>query len=329
MMLDDRGQEQAFIMEESASDIPGDMDEASRLRERLFLAPHDTGAMIRLAALREASGDLPGAIDLYQRAVRTDPYNAETLLSLARLWAALGEPDRAAPWLKRALAIDPDSPDAALLSAALATGPELTPIYIRTLFDQYAARFDAELTGTLNYRAPEAVAAILDAYAPPGGHCDILDLGCGTGLSGQALRPFARRLDGVDLSPGMVSKAHEKAIYDRLDIAEAQAFLGSSGPSWDIIAAVDMLNYIGDLTPIFATAAARLNPGGLLTGTVEKGMDGEVALTAKRRHTHGLDHLIAAAANAGLRMLETRDATLRSEGGVPVSGLVFIAYKVS
>ncbi len=315
-------------MEESASDIPGDMDEASRLRERLFLAPHDTGAMIRLAALREASGDLPGAIDLNQRALRTDPYNAETLLSLARLWAALGEPDRAAPWLKRALAIDPDSPDAALLSAALATGPELTPIYIRTLFDQYAGRFDTELTGTLNYRAPQAVAAILGDYALPGGQGDILDLGCGTGLSGEALRPFARRLDGVDLSPGMIAKARDKAIYDRLDIAEAQAFLGSSGPSWDIIAAVDMLNYIGDLTPIFATASARLNPGGLLTGTVEKGMEGEVALTGKRRHTHGLDHLIAAVANAGLRMLETRDAALRSEGVVPVPGLVFIACRV-
>jgi predicted TPR repeat methyltransferase len=315
-------------MEESANDIPGDMDGADRLRERLFLAPHDTAAMKSLAALREASGDLPGAIDLNQRAVRADPYNAETLLSLARLWAALGEPDRAAPWLKRAQEIDPDSADAALLSAAIATGPELTPLYIRTLFDQYAGRFDAELTVTLNYRAPQAVAAILGDYAPPGGQGDILDLGCGTGLSGQALRPFARTLDGVDLSPGMVAKAREKAIYDRLDIAEAQAFLASQGTSWDVIAAVDMLNYIGDLTAIFAAAAARLNPEGLLTGTVEKGMQGEVTLTDKRRHTHGLDHLITAADNAGLRMLKTQDTTLRSEGGVPVPGLVFIARAV-
>ena len=35
---------------------------------------------------------------------------------------------------------------------------------------------------------------------------DVLDLGCGTGLCGPLLRPYARALAGVDLSPQMLER---------------------------------------------------------------------------------------------------------------------------
>ena len=43
----------------------------------------------------------------------------------------------------------------------------------------------------------------------------MLDLGCGTGLSGQIIRPAARRLCGIDLSPDMVERAEARPIYER------------------------------------------------------------------------------------------------------------------
>jgi predicted TPR repeat methyltransferase len=289
----------------------------------LLFDPRDDGTMRALAALLEAADDLPGAIDLYQRALRVDPYRPDVLVSLGRLWSILGDTARARSWFDRALAIDPDCAEAAAGLAALESPDTLTPAYIRTLFDQYADRFDADLVGALNYRAPDRVAELLARRDIAG--ADLLDLGCGTGLSGVALKPFARSLDGVDLSPGMIAKARIRGIYDDLAVEEAGAFLNRPGKAWDVIAAVDMLNYVGDLTPIFQAAAARLHPGGLLAGTVEKRAEGGQALTEKRRYRHGADRLRAALDAAGLGLVELSESDLRQEGKLPVAGLIFAA----
>lgn len=298
-------------------------DLASRLRDRLLIAPQDSRAMLDLAALLEAAGDLPGAIDLNQRALRADPYLADAAAGLGRLWASLGEVEKARNWFARALGADPDHSEAAAGLALLAEA-SLTPAFIRTLFDQYAPRFDADLTGTLNYRAPELVAAALRRAGASEGASDILDLGCGTGLSGAALKPFARILDGVDLSPGMIAKARERGIYDSLVVSEADDLLGRSRRSWDMIVSVDMLNYINDLRGIFTNSCKRLSANGLIAGTIEKRDEGGSALTEKRRYAHGRDHLEAAAAAAGLVVSDLTEATLRTEGGAPVAGIVFV-----
>jgi predicted TPR repeat methyltransferase len=307
------------------AEIPDDRNDIERLRERLLLDPRDDGTMRMLAGLLEQAGDLPGAIDLLQRALRVDPYRMEALLDLGRLWSQLGDVERARGWFNRALSIDPDCTEAEAGLASLTDA--LTPAYIRTLFDQYADRFDADLTGTLKYQAPGLVAALLERCGVGVASADILDLGCGTGLSGAALRPFLRTLDGVDLSPGMVAKARERGIYSDLAVGEAEAYLAASGKDWDIIAAVDVLNYMGDLGPIFRAAAARLRPGGLLTGTVEKRDEGGTALTEKRRYRHGADHVRAAVGAAGLELIELSEAALRQEGGLPVAGLIFAARR--
>jgi predicted TPR repeat methyltransferase len=314
-------------MKESFTETAASLTEIERLRERLLLDPRDTESMRLLALRLEDEQDLPGAIDLYQRALRVDPYQLRPLLALGRLWTILGDAARARSWFERALALEPDNGEGLAGLSAL-DGPEiLTPAYIRALFDQYADRFDADLIGALKYRAPSLVAALLGRCGVAEGSADLLDLGCGTGLSGMALKLFARAMDGVDLSPGMVAKAEARGIYDALSVVEAEAFLMGDGKSWDIIAAVDMLNYIGDLAPIFRAAAARLRPRGLFAGTVEKRIEGGQALSEKRRYRHGADHVRAALDTAGLTLVELSEAELRQEGGIAVTGLVFAARR--
>ncbi len=303
--------------------------EIERLRECLLLDPRDTGTMRALATKLEEAHDLPGAVDLLQRALRVDPYQVDVLTTLGRLWAVLGDAGRARSWFERALAIDPDDAGADTGLAALNAPEALTPAYVRTLFDQYADRFDIDLTGTLKYQAPALVAALLARCGVAGGSAEMLDLGCGTGLSGAALKPFARTLDGVDLSPGMVAKARDRGIYDTLAVGEAEAFLTGSARAWDVIAAVDMLNYLGDLVPIFHAASARLTPGGLLAGTVEKRAEGGQGLSEKRRYRHGEDHVRASLDAAGLTLIELSEGVLRQEGGALVAGLVFAARRLS
>jgi predicted TPR repeat methyltransferase len=302
--------------------IPKRIESIESLRERLLLSPQDTGAMLALADLLERGGDLPGAVDLHQRALRVDPYLLPALLALGRLWTQLGDRARARAWFQRALSVEPENEAAAIGLAALDSPDALTHDYIRALFDQYADRFDRDLTDTLKYRAPQAVAALLEQCAAWEGA--VLDLGCGTGLSGMALKPFARTLEGVDLSPGMVAKARARGLYDALSVGEVKVFLETTERIWDLIAAVDVLNYIADLRPVFSASAQRLSSGGLFAGTVEKREEGGAVLTEKRRYRHGEDHVRASANAAGLAVVELVEDVLRHEGGAPVAGLIFV-----
>ena len=57
----------------------------------------------------------------------------------------------------------------------------------------------------LDYRLPQIIA---DKLGPLEGH--IIDLGCGTGLTGVALKNPRNSLTGIDISPAMLEKAREK-----------------------------------------------------------------------------------------------------------------------
>lgn len=114
-------------------------------------------------------------------------------------------------------------------------------------YDDWAKTYDAEI-GENGYRTPgrcaEALKALDPSLAAP-----VIDLGCGTGLGGLALRKagFAP-VDGVDFSPGMLAEAKTLGCYRHLWTADL------SKPLYDQIPKPD--------TPYaHAIAAGVLNPG--------------------------------------------------------------------
>jgi predicted TPR repeat methyltransferase len=74
-----------------------------------------------------------------------------------------------------------------------------------------------------------------------------------------------------------------------------------------------------------AAAARALTPGGLLACTVETHAGDDVILGEKLRYQHGVAHVRAAVAGAGLTLLELNDAWARQEAGVAAPGLVVVA----
>ncbi|MBB5514844.1 putative TPR repeat methyltransferase [Rubricella aquisinus] len=83
------------------------------------------------------------------------------------------------------------------------------------LYREWAATYDAEVTEA-GYatpgRAAEALASVVDDKAAP-----ILDMGCGTGLSGIALRSAGFEvIDGVDLTQEMLDQAGRLTLYREL-----------------------------------------------------------------------------------------------------------------
>lgn len=302
------------------------------LRAALAVRPDDAVALRNLGQTLCALGDPGAALAPLERAVALQPEAAEPLLALAHARRELGQAAAAAAAAEAALGRAGGAPDLAaqarFLLAALGRGaaPERAPAgYVRGLFDQYAPRFDAELTDRLRYRTPAALAALLEAAGvAPARRLRVLDLGCGTGLSGTALAPFARRLEGLDLSPRMLAAARARGIYAALHEADLVDWLPRHPGEFDLIAAADVLNYLGDLRPALAGIAAALAPGGVAAFSVEAGAEGApFALGAGLRYRHDPAHVAELAETAGFAALARESAALREEHGAPVAGALF------
>ena len=243
------------------------------------------------------------------------------------------ETARAVTVLRAWLAQEPDNPFV-LHHLAACTGegaPErASDAYVEKVFDSFAASFDAKLA-QLHYRAPQVVAdAVAAALGAPTAGLAIADLGCGTGLCGPLLAPWARRLVGCDLSAGMLERARGRGVYDELHKAELTAFLREHPAAFDVIVSADTLNYFGALGDVAESAHAALAAGGLLVFTLEAlGADapGPYKLQDHGRYAHAAAQARRVFEGAGLRVDDPVAAVLREEGLVPVQGLLFVARR--
>lgn len=276
-------------------------------------------------------GDFAAAAELLAETVEAAPHFAAAWFLLGEAREGQGEGDAAREAYGRALNLDPaDRLGAGLRRARLggeATEGAMSAAYVRTLFDQYADRFDTALREKLAYRGPEllleAVRAACATQARELRFGAALDLGCGTGLAGVLFAPLVDRLDGVDLSPAMLEKARALGLYAALEAGEMGAALGAvPAASLDLVLAADALCYVGDLAPIFHAARAALAPGGLFAFTLETHDGAGVLLRETLRYAHEQGYVRALAQDAGLAVVLLERASTRSEKGAPVPGLV-------
>ena len=306
-------------------------DAVKVMRAALARRPDDPTTLRNLGQAMTALGDATGAIAPLRRATELAPQAAEPWLALAHALRESGTPG-AAEAARRALAL-PDLPPAIVaqgrfLLAALGEGeaPDRAPAsYVRDLFDQYAPRFDADLEGRLGYRTPALLAELLRASGiEPDGSRRGLDLGCGTGLSGVVLKPFSRRMTGLDLSPRMLAEARRRNLYDTLEEADLLDWLPRHAGRFDLVLAADVLNYLGDLAPALQGIHAALAPGGVAAFSIEAGEATPFALGSGMRYRHDAAHVADLAQAAGFTELASQPATLREERGTPVAGVLFV-----
>ena len=136
-----------------------------------------------------------------------------------------------------------DSPSEGFLGTAydLETGEQTLDHYQR-----WAETYDQEVGVDNGYAQPARCAAALAGVA---GSCDhVLDVGCGTGLSGVALRDAGfTRLDGCDFSPPMLERAAETGVYRRLFEADLNTGLDTDD-AYDHAVAVGVFSF-GHIRP--------------------------------------------------------------------------------
>jgi predicted TPR repeat methyltransferase len=302
-------------------------------RRALTLDPQDAEAHNNLGTLLADENQAEEAEACYRAALSVRPEFAEAHKNRGAVLQALGRRNEALASFREAVRLRPDFAEAAYKLAALSgeRPPATAPVeYVAALFDGYAGYYDQHMTSTLQYRVPQALCALLVERVPVGGEestpaltvggWDVLDLGCGTGLSGVSLRGLARQLTGIDLSPRMLARARERGLYDRLVEGDIVQVLAGQNESFDLVVAADVFVYIGDLEAAVASVAQVLRAAGWLAFSVESLSEGEYQLQPTGRYAHTSAYIEALARRHGFKCVTGQEVTLRVEQGRPVVG---------
>jgi predicted TPR repeat methyltransferase len=314
-----------------ATGRPADAEAA--YRTAIQLDPNHIDAYTNLGILLNGLHRTEEAAACYCKVITLRPKHREARRLLALAHCMLGEIDEAVRIFEEWLEEEPGDSIARHMLAAC-TGRDVPPRasngFVERTFDSFASSFESKLE-QLSYRAPALVAAMLeDSGLKPSKCLDVLDAGCGTGLCGPLMAPYALRLVGVDLSKGMLSQAKEKHVYDALLKTELTEFLRSNREGFDLIVSADTLVYFGDLQDVLAAAAGALRSNGRLVFTLEHAGAGEADIDY-RLELHGRYSHSRAFVERTLAALRLQPvimhAELRMESGTPVAGLVIRATK--
>ncbi|WP_085796345.1 class I SAM-dependent DNA methyltransferase [Falsiruegeria litorea] len=138
-----------------------------------------------------------------------------------------------------------------------------TPEETRDHYDKWAGSYDAEVDEN-GYVTPGRVAEALRAEVSDLNK-PILDYGCGTGLSGLALRKVGfTTIDGMDPSSDMLDGARAKGAYRHLTGFDILDPAPVSAGSYDIITAIGVIGAGAAPPETFDLLMNALPSGGLL-----------------------------------------------------------------
>ena len=133
----------------------------------------------------------------------------------------------------------------------------------RKLYDDWSGSYDSEVIGQ-GYATPgrcaAALASFTDDFTAP-----VLDFGCGTGLSGDALTAAGfKTIDGLDLSQEMIDQAAQKGIYRSLNRIDADGTLAFAPGTYSAIAAIGVIGAGAAPVSMFHVLMNALASGGKL-----------------------------------------------------------------
>ncbi len=304
------------------------LDAERAYRTAIRLDPGHIDAYTNLGILLNGLNRTEEAAACYCKVITLRPKHREARRLLALAHCVLGDVGEAVKIFEAWLAEEPGDPIAIhMLAACTGRGVPARAAngFVEHTFDGFAASFESKLE-RLSYRAPALVAGTLrESGLDPSKRLDVLDAGCGTGLCGPFLAPYARRLQGVDLSEGMLAHAKAKNVYDDLVKGELTGHLRDNPGAFDVIVSADTLVYFGDLEDVLAAAARALRPDGLLIFTLEHApdpaADAGYRLELHGRYSHAQAYVERLLGENSLSHAIAHDV-LRMESGAPVAGLV-------
>ena len=311
----------------------GETDAAQdAFRQAIGIEQNFSLAHYNLGDLLHTQGRHDEAIVSMRRALALEPDFAKACNSLATILMEQGATSEARTLFARVLQLDNKNTSAQHMLAALegqttATAPH---DYVVGLFDGCAAYFDQHLVDDLEYKAPQDLhRAVSLLVGPEQQGLDVMDLGCGTGLCGPLFRGMARTMVGVDLSPGMLARASQLNLYDRLVEDDITRELRKYEDTYDLILAADVFIYVGGLDQVFKAISTALKPGGLFAFSIESEEEGDdFVLRPTGRYAHSIGYIKKLAEVSRLREVHLEESILRMDKGRPINGYIVVLGKI-
>ncbi|WP_298864480.1 PqqD family peptide modification chaperone [uncultured Gimesia sp.] len=291
--------------------------------------------LAKLADRLRERGKIQTAYLCQKQAAELKPECASKWADLGELAHIAGQREAARNSYEHYLTIEPDDAEVQHILVALrdeAPPSRMPDKCIQQLYERFSSFYDSNLIEELEYVVPEKLSEAIELVFPGRTDLKILDLGCGTGLSGERLRERAGVLDGIDLSSEMISMARKRNLYDSLEVAEITSWLkgaeaiieSEAGKRYDLIVACDTLIYFGDLSQVIQPASQLLKRGGAIAFSVERCEQPGYELTDSGRYAHHFEYIKQVARSAGLTVDVHHEEFLRMEYGEEVMGHIVV-----
>ncbi len=272
-------------------------------------------------------GDLQAAADLLTDTLPLAPLWPPIHFYLGDVCRRLGLSEDSEKHFVNYLALDPEDIMGAGIKLSLmgCYDPQqaMSRTYVTSLFDQYAPHFESSLVQKLDYHTPDIMAAFL----PKERYGRVLDLGCGTGLMGAAIKGRFEELNGIDVSARMIAQAKLKGLYNMLMVADIEEHLSATLDMYDLVTAADVFVYAGALEKIFIAVSSHLNPGGQFIMSVQNTDTDGWVLGDDHRYAHSFSYVERCAHGAGMIARGSEKTHIRLDAGKPVAGKIVLCEK--
>lgn len=280
---------------------------------------------ILLVIYHFSKGQINDALETLNLLIESNSNDALLYNMMGGCYLGLRQFEMAIQNYEKALALNPDYaiPQHMLNSLKGKTSKHPPKEYVKNLFDDYADRFNESLVQSLQYKLPFMIKDIIQQISNTPRFSKTIDLGCGTGLSGDGLREISNHLSGIDISENMISKANALGIYDSLYIGDIVETLNSIQENFDLFVALDVLIYVGDVEPIFRTIRKFCDSGSLFVFSTETQNEDGYSLLESSRYSHS-DSYIMNQATGKFNLIKSKNIVIRKEGNNLIQGKIYI-----
>ena len=306
----------------------GDTENAiTNLQKSLEIEPNYISALNNLAVIYMDLENYQEGLGLLQKVISLDKNNYLANKNAGLLYTKLEDFEKAKIFLENALKYNKDDDELNFIYASVDNKtPKNAPLnYVESLFNNYAKNFEISLTKQLDYKFPKKMCEfVINCNDIPNTFDNAIDLGCGTGLSGEVFRDYVDFFTGVDLSNNMLDIAKKKKIYDELLTGDICGILEKNVKKYNLFIIADVFVYIGELQDVFSKIKNRSEEGAIVIFSTEHLEEGDYRLV-KQRYRHSKNYIEKILKQNNFNFIDFKTEKLRKDKDSYITGGIYLA----